>query len=137
MHALQRSRGFTLIELLVVIVLIGLVIASPAQQAVASLPAATMRVAMSRSVTAPTGLLLPSTTGIIPQSLSTIILATSANGVSALQQQGFAVITLVTSLMSDSMSRGCPTIPRGRLPAREPRQSKLNRAKGHAPVHPR
>jgi peptidyl-dipeptidase Dcp len=53
-------------------VVTGLVIASPARLLDASLPLATMRTAMSRSVTAPTGLPSASTTGIIPQSWSII-----------------------------------------------------------------
>jgi hypothetical protein len=77
----------------------GVVIASRAQQAPASLPAATTRTAMSRSVMVPIGRSSASTTGIIPQSFSIIIFATCGSGVSAWQQQGSAVITLAMSAM--------------------------------------
>src|ERR671919_491856 len=58
------------------------------------IPFATIRQTISRSVITPTGslLALSSTTGISPQSLSAIILATPGIGVSAVQQTGSAVI---------------------------------------------
>jgi hypothetical protein len=61
-------------------------------------PAATMRVAMSRSVITPASLrdCRSSTTGISPQSLSTISRATSVSEVLGVQQAGQEVITVAT-----------------------------------------
>ena len=89
---------------------------SPALQAVASIPPATARVAMSRSVTTPSGLRCSSTTGINPQSLSTIICATCCNGVSRVQQAGLAVITLFSSITGSWLHRGTITVPQPGFP---------------------
>src|SRR5436853_4146535 len=64
-------------------------------------PLATVRQTMSRSVTTPTGILLDlfSTTGISPQSLSTIIRATSGKDVSAVQHAGSGVIISLTFIV--------------------------------------
>ena len=58
----------------------GPLIASEAVAFMVSRPSATMRTAMSRSVTTPTGMPLASTTGICPQSFSIIMRATSRSG---------------------------------------------------------
>src|SRR5690606_13756938 len=65
--------------------------------------------AMSRSVSTPSGLPCSSTTGIIPQSLSDIIIATSRSGVSRPQQAGLAVIRVFSSM-------GAPSVQGSRLP---------------------
>src|SRR6185503_1785959 len=74
------------------------VIASPAVRSSGFLPCATTRTVISRSVIIPIGIFesVPSTTGIQPQSQSTIIFATSCNPVSGEQHSGLAVITSFT-----------------------------------------
>src|SRR5258706_12399997 len=81
-------------------VTIGVLMASAALSSSGFLFSATVRQTMSRSVTTPIGILLPlfSTTGISPQSLSTINLATSGKGVSGVQHAGLAVITSFTCI---------------------------------------
>src|SRR5207244_7814208 len=65
-------------------------------------PLAIVRQTISRSVTTPTGTLfdLSLTTGISPQSLSIIILATSGMLVSAVQHVGSVVIISLTCIDS-------------------------------------
>src|SRR5690606_33637240 len=75
--------------------------------------------AMSRSVSTPSGLPCSSTTGIIPQSLSDIIIATSRSGVSRPQQAGLAVIRVFSS-MGPPACVGTVTVPKPRFPGREP-----------------
>src|SRR6185295_14430851 len=83
-----------------VTVRIGLVMQSAAVSSSGFLSFATVRITISRSVTTPTGFLLSlfSTTGISPQSLSTIILATSGKRLSSVQHAGLAVITSFTCI---------------------------------------
>src|SRR4030095_15735365 len=72
----------------------GLDMHSPAVSSSGFLPSATVRQQMSRSVTTPTGFILClfSTTGISPQSHSTISRATSCRLVSGVQQAGSLVV---------------------------------------------
>ena len=71
-----------------------------AVKSIGSLPAATRRQTMSRSVTTPTRVLSAwlRTIGISPQSLSTIAWATSRSGVSGVQHAGFGVMISLTCI---------------------------------------
>ena len=84
-----------------VTVTVGFVMQSAAVRSKGFRPLATMRQTISRSVTTPIGALLDvlSTTGISPQSLSTIIRATSGREVSAVQHAGSAVIMSFTCIV--------------------------------------
>src|SRR6266436_5634821 len=84
-----------------VTVTIGLLMQSLAVKSRGLRPLATVRQTISRSVTTPIGTLLDlfSTTGISPQSWSTIIRATSGREVSAVQQAGSAVIMSFTCIV--------------------------------------
>src|SRR5262249_52443229 len=79
-------------------VTIGLLMQSAAVKSKGLRPFAIVRQTMSRSVITPIGtrLDLLSRTGISPQSLSTIIRATSGKGVSLVQQAGLVVIISLT-----------------------------------------
>src|SRR5690606_39415661 len=95
------------------IVVTGELMQSEAHADAVSRPSATIRTAMSRSVTTPTG--RPdsrlSTTGISPQSFSTIIRATSRNGVSPVQQAGLAAITLFRLVFMETPTFGGDPYP--------------------------
>src|SRR5215204_5458300 len=82
------------------------VIASEAVRSRGLRPSATVRIVISLSVIIPTGFLLSSlsTTGMHPQSLSIIILATSCSEVFAVQHAGSAVITSWTNISDFSLS---------------------------------
>jgi hypothetical protein len=84
-----------------VTVTMGFVMQSAAVRSTGFRPLAIVRHTMSRSVTTPIGCLLDvlSTTGISPQSLSTIIRATSGKEVSAVQHAGSGVIMSLTFIV--------------------------------------
>src|SRR5437870_9715917 len=84
-----------------VTVTIGLLMQSAAVKSKGFRPLAIVRQTISRSVTTPIGSLLDvfSTTGISPQSLSTIIRATSGKEVSAVQHAGSVVIISFTCII--------------------------------------
>src|SRR5215211_6230708 len=93
-------RQHSSIDMSGVTVMIGLLMHSDAIVTNGLIPFATNRQAISRSVTTPIGSLvaMSSTTGISPQSWSTIIFATAGMGVSAVQQAGSLVITSLTCI---------------------------------------
>src|SRR6266550_5508404 len=84
-----------------VTVTVGLLMQSAAVKSRGLRPLATVRQTISRSVTTPIGTLLEvfSTTGISPQSWSTIIRATSGRDVSAVQHAGSALIISFTCIV--------------------------------------
>jgi hypothetical protein len=106
--------------------MIGLLMQSAAVSSIGLRPLATVRHTISRSVTTPMGCLLEvlSMIGISPQSLSTIILATSGNEVPAVQNAGSGVImslTCITMLLSLRFNSSC------RLAGGEPAPPKAQR----------
>src|SRR5687767_6549775 len=81
--------------------------ASSAVTEVGFFPLATTRHTMSRSVTTPMSRFEASTTGISPQSASTIMLATSLKLVSGPQHCGSGVITSFASLDIEAGNANC------------------------------
>src|ERR1051325_6327649 len=105
-------RQHSSIDVSGVTVTMGLVMQSAAFISIGFRPLATVRHTISRSVTTPIGFLLEvlSTTGISPQSLSTIIRATSGREVSAVQHAGSGVIMSLTFMVL-SFSKFSKSLP--------------------------